>query len=216
MILFDSQQECTGEIGENCVIFESKNSMNKAKTDIRLLIDDQHSKQEQLFYTHLIEQIPSLPSGEIEYYGQRLNLNLLTCTCRESFYKREQYGEGRDIRVLCKHLYLKIRKYLAAGSLTRVLADHQHKYGSELLLRREIKDKDVFIGFSAEINPPEWISIYLTNPPNYDVFVRFSFNISEWRWAYGIAPASAKQIESYISLLFRKSSRFSGGFSITF
>ena len=191
-------------------------TMAEKNSDIRLYISKQLLRQEELFYVHTIEQLPQVPKSEVRYQGQLLNLSTLTCTCNESLQRRELFGEGRDMRILCKHLYLRIKRFLPVDSLTAVLAEHQHKHGVEILLHRKVRERDVYFGFSSAKNPPDWVSVYLTNDPDRKIFVRFSYSINERRWAYSIPPADAEAIESYLLLLFLKSSRFKRGFSVTF
>lgn len=215
MILFCLRVKCTGENGKKYVLCVLKKAMTPDSTDIRQLIGNQEARHEQLFYVHQIEPLPLAPDREITYHGFNLNLTKLSCTCGESVQKRELYGEGRDLRVLCKHLHQKLRKYFAAGSLTMVLAEQQRKYGSEMLLQREVHGRNVYFGFAADAYPPEWISVYLPGKTNEVKYVRFAYSLRGRRWAYGLPPDESKVIESYLSLLFEKSSRFKKGFSIT-
>lgn len=142
------------------------------------------------YYIHLLPRLPEW-TDRIYYYKtgpttfEKQNLYHLTCTC-STFKEKKKVFEGRDIRVLCKHLFYKLtetkaKKYLQ--ELDVLLMRSAVIFHEMYLYKYTIKKKDVILGFKQDT---DWVNVYTHNIA--DTYIKFSYHPIKRTWSYGIAP----------------------------
>lgn len=187
---------------------------NKTKpylyTDIRKLLKDPDSPLNpgQNFYVHNLPKFPSFMQGKTYRYADyEMDLYNLHCDCDYHADKREKY-QGRDIRLLCKHLYYKILKTSAAkelDSLTLELMKNAVLWGEKHLYKYTYKDQDIILGFHEGV---EWVNVYAPNKFNLKEYHRYSFNVISDRWSYDSQPEFGHLIPDLISRVIKYSLTF--------
>lgn len=169
-----------------------KESVSKPKKfeDLRKVQRDPESPLNpgQNFYIHNLPKFPSFMQGKTYRYADcEMDLYNLSCSCSYQAEKREEY-KGRDIRLLCKHLYYKILKTSAAkelDSLTLELMKNAVLWGEQHLYKYVYKEQEVILGFKEKI---DWVNVYAPNKFNLKECQRYSYNPLTSRWSYDNEP----------------------------
>jgi hypothetical protein len=162
------------------------------------------------YYVHNVPQFPKYTNKIYWYKDFRMNLYQLTCSCEWHNERRKQLL-GRDIRLVCYHLYHKIKATTAKESiddLTAVLLDSAVKYNEQHLFRTNLNSRDIYFGIRMDT---PWINVYseYANPqhenPEFGHYVRGSYNPLLHRWSYGIELYDARKIEYLLDRLIENS-----------
>lgn len=150
------------------------------------------------YYIHQMPRFPQWMNGKVYRYGNhKMDLSNLVCDCDSYLGKKENY-KGRDIRILCKHLYYKILKTSAAkelDSLTLELMKNAVLWGEHHLYKYVYKDQDLVFGFKESI---DWVNVYAPNIFNPEVHKRYSYNPISDRWSYDSKPSDYILLEDLI------------------
>ncbi len=187
---------------------------NKTKpylyTDIRKLQKDPDSPLNpgQNFYVHNLPKFPSFMRGKTYRYAEHeMDLYNLRCSCEYQSSKREIY-QGRDIRLLCKHLYYKILKTSAAKELdplTLELMKNAVLWSEKHLYRYRYMEQDIILGFKEGTS---WVNVYSPNKFNPIECHRYSYNPITTRWSYNNQPEYGDLIPDLISRVIKYSLTF--------
>lgn len=165
-------------------------SKPKLYSDLRKVQKDSDSPENpgQYFYIHKLPKFPSFMQGKTYRYADyKMDLFNLSCSCENQKLKREKY-KGRDVRLLCKHLYYKILKTSAAqglDSLSLEIMKTAVLFGEKHLYKYTYKDQDIILGFNEGT---EWVNVYAPNKFNPEQYHRYSYNPNDYRWSYSSEP----------------------------
>lgn len=167
--------------------------------DVRKLKEENFKVTEE-YYKYFIPSLPLFTNKDYIYKNGsetfKINLFYLSCTCNQNLIK--EFGQ-RNLKTICSHILFKIENTKAIEYIDRLsllLIRSKIKFGEEQLIRTEIKEKDVLFGFNKEI---DWINTYIKQPVNE--WIRFSYNLNEKKWSYGIKPEDHKSLEIAINYL---------------
>lgn len=153
----------------------------------------------QNYYIHKLPKFHSFMKGKTYRYSDyKMDLFNLLCSCENQKLKREKY-KGRDVRLLCKHLYYKILKTSVAkelDSLSLELMKNAVLWGEKHLYRYRYMEQDIILGFKEGI---EWVNVYAKNKFNPKEHYRYSFNVMSNRWSYDNEPEYGHLIPDLIS-----------------
>ena len=152
----------------------------------------------QNYYIHKLPLFPSFMQGKTYRYADyKMDLFNLTCSCEYQELKREKY-KGRDVRLLCKHLYYKILRTSAAlelDSLSLEIMKTAVLFGEKTLYRYTYKEQDIILGFNEGT---VWVNVYAKNKFNPEKYHRYSYNPNDCRWSYSNAPEAGHLIPDLI------------------
>ena len=150
------------------------------------------------YYIHQIPRFPNWTKGKLyNYSNHKIDLYNLQCNCNSQIEKRENY-KGRDVRLLCKHLYYKILNSPVAkeiDSLTLLLMRRAAICGEQHLYKYTYLDQIIILGFK-ELT--EWVNVYSLNKANPEFYHRYSYNPISKRWSYNHLPINAELIQDVI------------------
>lgn len=140
---------------------------------------------------HYIHQIPHFPAWtkgkQYNYSHHKIDLYNLQCNCDSQLEKRENY-KGRDVRLVCKHLYYKILNSPITqeiDSLTLLLMRSAAIWGEQYLYKYKYLGKVIILGFKEST---EWINVYSESKYNLEEYHRYSYNPILKRWSYNNFP----------------------------
>lgn len=176
------------------------------KTVIREFTDLR--KAEEIYPLHstsseadIIKYYHSLPAVKefynktykLSYEGKQYFINPAKpeCTCSEFKENAEKYSSS-DIRIICRHIYVKYKQLKILNSfdsLTRILLSSTVLFGEKELFRNS---GDEFLFVMGGSNSGGWQNIYAKNESGE--FTRYSYNKTQNRWSYNIAPPLEKII----------------------
>lgn len=125
----------------------------------------------------IIKLTNSIPKKTVTLAGKSLNPHYITCSCKDYRMSVEIYPK-RDLRRVCKHLFLYISKYYFEDidPLTRTLLEHRFWYKINNVIEVEI-DKNIFhIGYTQDF---EIFHIYL--PSDIPLFYSYNSQIKKWK-----------------------------------
>lgn len=160
------------------------------------------------YYIHKMPRFPQWMKNKIyRYADHRMDLFNLKCDCNSQQQKREYY-KGRDIRLLCKHLYYKILKTSAVkelDSLTIELMKNAVIWGEQHLYKYVYKNKDIIFGFKEDT---DWINVYAPNVFKPEEHKKYSFNPLKHRWSYDSKPDDYLLFEDLIKRIIKNNLPF--------
>lgn len=130
-------------------------------------------------YSHQLPEFPSWTNRTRKIQEETINLYSLTCTCAD--YNERLFLNKRDIRKVCRHLYLGFLKHRDSilDELSKLLLDQQRKYGVEQLYKL---DDITFLGTQAKSH---WIKIYTLQNESWR---HYSYNQKEQRFNFNQNP----------------------------
>lgn len=169
-------------------------SKPKLYSDLRKLLKDKDGPLNfgSNYYIHQIPRFPAWTKGkQYNYSHHKIDLYNLQCDCDSQLEKRENY-KGRDVRLVCKHLYYKILNSPIAqeiDSLTLLLMRSAAIWGEQYLYKYKYLGKVIILGFKEST---EWINVYLLDKTNPGIYHRYSYNPISNRWSYNNLPNYAE------------------------
>ena len=152
-----------------------------------------------LVFKHAVRSHPSASTPGLKY---QVDLAALTCTCPDHARRRGMF-EGRDVRILCKHLTYSVARCLPRETTDLVQCLIGHGPIRYDLVQRTLSTGDVVVFGFAPTN--DWIDVFARarrpgDPSGVATgrYERYSFNESEERWSYGRPAYPVREIKNML------------------
>ncbi len=134
-------KKINGEIIVDLTVKKNKISTSGNKSSKLIILDN----------SFRVELNKQLPKTKIRVNNHAVNIYYFNCTCKAYRESIPKYPK-RDIRRMCKHLFLAISaehidKY---DTLTRLMIESKFWYGYQDILKAEYLNRQFYLAFSSE------------------------------------------------------------------
>lgn len=157
----------------------------------------------------ILNEYKIFPRNKIIIYGNKVTLRYFSCTCNE-YTSNELLYPPRDIRRICKHIYIALSKTCIEkmGSLESNILNHKFWYKLSNVFQVEIERQSLLIAYGVDY---EIFYVYPFNRPE----TYFTYNCSLNIWKDNVRPFDNELLNISISTFLRRTSFFLKKYSPT-